>query len=353
MEKTVNKIEGKAEDSKKYKVALFGLGDIGIGAGKLVLERKNLELVGAIDFDESKSGKDLHKIMGLKGESGITVTKSLSDLLSEKTKPDIILHAAGSYLQTIYSQLKEIASSGINIISSSEELLYPYLRNAELAEELDNLAKKMDVTILGTGVNPGFVMDTLPIVLSGMCQKVSRIEVARVVDVSTRRKALQKKVGAGLSVDEFRQKVATGQFGHVGLAESLALLSASMGWELDVIEESIGPAVAKSDLPNMDIKKGQATGIKQIALGLKDGKELIRLDLEISASAENPRDSVIIHGTPVMKMVIHGGTSGDLATGAALVNAIPQVVNAKPGLAAMGGNIFPKFAPTVNVRLQF
>jgi 4-hydroxy-tetrahydrodipicolinate reductase len=138
----------------------------------------------------------------------------------------------------------------------------------------------------------------------------------------------------------------------VGLAESLALVAAGLGWELDTIEETIKPAVAKRDMPELNIEKGRATGIKQLALGLKDGKELVRLDLEISAGAEDPHDAVSIFGVPDMKMIISNGTSGDLATAASLVNAIPQVVDAKAGLAAMGSEIFPRYAPAANVVLQ-
>jgi 4-hydroxy-tetrahydrodipicolinate reductase len=216
---------------------------------------------------------------------------------------------------------------------------------------LDALARSNGVTVLGTGVNPGFVMDALPLVLSGACQQVDRIEAVRVVDVSTRREALQKKVGAGLTVSQFEQKVAEGTFGHVGLAESLALVAAGMGWELDSIEETIEPAVARKAMPDMGIEKGNVTGIKQVASGFKGDEELIRLDLEISAGAENPHDSVTIYGTPEMRVNIPGGTAGDFATAAALVNAIPQVVNAQPGLAVMGSHIFPRYAPSVNVRV--
>lgn len=353
MKKDINIVKAKSENYQEYRVILYGLGDIGIGTGKLVLERSNLRIIGAIDIDESKTGKDLYKLMNIKGESGIKVKKSLADVLSENTKPHIVLHTAGSYLRIIYPQLKEIVSAGINVVSSSEELLYPYLRNPDLALELDKLAKSKGVTVLGTGVNPGFVMDSLPIVLSGVCQRISKIEVIRVVDVSTRRKALQKKVGAGLTIEEFKSKLAEGKFGHVGLAESLALLASSIGWELDTLEESIGPAIAKNDMPDIEIKKGQVTGIKQVALGLKGNKELLRLDLEISAGAENPRDYIIIHGTPTMELEISGGTSGDLATAAALVNVIPQVVDAHPGLVAMGRDIFPRYNPSVKVNMSF
>jgi 4-hydroxy-tetrahydrodipicolinate reductase len=351
MEKKSNRLRCELEASQSFRVVLYGLGAIGIGTGKLVLERENLSLVGAVDIDESKAGRDLYELMELEGGSGVVVRKSLEEIISEEGKPDVVLHAAGSYLQGIYPQLAEIVSAGINVISSAEELLYPHLRNPELADQLDALARSNGVTVLGTGVNPGFVMDALPLVLSGACQRVDRIEAVRVVDVSTRREALQKKVGAGLTISQFEQKVAEGTFGHVGLSESLALVAAGMGWELDAIEETIGPAVAQKAMPDMGIEKGNVTGIKQVASGFKDDKELIRLDLEISAGAEDPHDSVIIHGTPEMRVNIPGGTAGDFATAAALVNAIPQVVNAKPGLAAMGTHIFPRYAPSVNVRV--
>lgn len=193
-------------------------------------------------------------------------------------------------------------------------------------------------------------MDALPLVMSGVCQKVDRIEATRVVDVSTRRPALQKKVGAGLTVEQFQQKVSEGVLGHVGLLESLALVAASMGWELDSVEETIEPAIARRDM--VGIKAGQVTGIKQIASGIKDGQELVRLDLEISAGAKDPCDTVTIYGTPDMKLKVLNGTSGDLATSAALVNVIPQIVSAQPGLAAMGNQVFPKYTPPINVRIM-
>jgi 4-hydroxy-tetrahydrodipicolinate reductase len=352
MEEKLSKVQCRLETPQCLRVVLYGLGDIGLGTGKLVLERENLSLVGAVDVDEKKAGRDLHELMGLEGTSGITVSKTLEEVLSEVGEVDVVLHAAGSYLKKIYPQLVEIISAGVNIVSSSEELLYPYLRNPELADELDALAKSNHVTVLGTGVNPGFVMDALPLVVSGVCQKVDRIESVRVVDVSTRRKALQQKVGAGLTVEQFEQKVAEGAFGHVGLLESLALLAAGVGWELDTVEETIEPAVAKRDMADLGIKQGQVTGIKQVASGLKDGKELITLDLEISAGAEGAHDSVTIHGVPDMKVEVVNGTSGDLATASALVNAIPQVVDSQPGLALMGSQIFPRYAPPANVRIM-
>ncbi len=353
MEKRSDKVKCTLDTSQSYRVALYGLGAIGIGTGKLVLKRGNLELLGAVDIDEHKAGRDLYELMELEGSSGIVVRKTLKEIISEKGMPDVVLHTTGSYLKQIYPQLVEIISAGINVISSAEELLYPHLRNPKLADELDALAKSKDVTVLGTGVNPGFVMDSLPVVLSGACQQVDRVEAERIVDVSTRREALQRKVGAGLTVSQFQQKLAEGAFGHVGLAESLALVAACMGWELDTIEETIEPVIAQEAVAIMGIEKGCVTGMKQIASGMRNGKEMIRLHLQISAGAEDPHDSVTIYGVPDLKMVITNGTAGGLATAAALVNLIPQVVNAQPGLAAMGNRIFPRHFPPVNVRLEF
>ena len=351
MEKKLDKIRCELEASQSLRVILYGLGAIGIRTGKLVLKRENLSLIGAVDIDESKVGKDLYELMELEGRYGVVVRETLGEVLSENGEADVVLHAAGSYLQRIYPQLVEIVSAGVNVISSAEELLYPHLRSPGIADGLNALAKSKGVTILGTGVNPGFVMDTLPLVLSGVCQRIERIEVMRVVDVSTRREALQKKVGAGLTVSQFEQKVAEGTFGHVGLAESLALVAAGMGWELDTIEETIEPVVAQESMPAVEIERGHVTGIKQVASGLKDSKEMIKLDLQISAGAEDPHDSVTIYGTPDIKVNISNGVAGDLATTAALVNAIPQVLDAQPGLAAMGGQIFPRYAPLLKVRI--
>jgi hypothetical protein len=353
MEKRSDKVKCVSGASQSYRVALYGLGAIGIGTGKLVLKRRNLELLGAVDIDENKAGRDLYELMELEGSSDIVVKETLKEVISGKGTPDVVLHTTGSYLKQIYPQLMETISAGINVISSAEELLYPHLRNPKLADELDALAKSKRVTVLGTGVNPGFVMDSLPVVLSGACQQVDRIEAERIVDVSTRREALQRKVGAGLTVSQFQQKLAEGAFGHVGLAESLALVAACMGWELDTIEETIEPVIAQEAVTIMGIEKGYVTGMKQIASGVRNGKEMIRLYLQISAGAENPHDSVTIYGVPDLKLVISNGTAGGLATAAALVNLIPQVVSAQPGLATMGNQIFPRYFPPVNVRLTF
>ncbi|MBD3183954.1 dihydrodipicolinate reductase [Candidatus Poribacteria bacterium] len=343
------KIECKPVET--YKVVVFGLGDIGIGTTELVLNRSNLDMIGAVDIDENKAGRPLGDLLGNTKNTDIKISQTLSEVISASGKPDVVLQTTGSYINQIYPQLQELTSAGCNVISSAEELLYPYLRNPDLADKIDDMARTNNVTVLGTGVNPGFVMDALAMVLSGVCQKIDRVEAERVVDVSTRRPALQRKVGAGLTVDDFNEKLATGKFGHVGLLESLALVAVGMGWDLDELDEVIMPVVAEKDMDNLDIKKGHVTGIRQIGIGKKDGNELIKLILQISAGAEEPHDAVKIFGIPDMDVVINNGTAGGLATASSLVNAIPQVVEAEPGLALMGKEVFPRFAPDYKIKL--
>ena len=206
---------------------------------------------------------------------------------------------------------------------------------------MDNLAKKHGVTVVGTGVNPGFLMDILPIFITRICQKVKKIKVQRILDVSTRRLPLQRKVGVSLTLEEFRKKVEEKKIGHVGLVESVAFIAYSLGWKLDNIKEEINPTISKMNLttPYFTIKKGRVLGLKQIAWGIKEGKRVITLDLQMYIGASNPHDSVVIQGDPTITFDIPKGVPGDVATVAVLVNSVPMVVKAKPGLMNIEGYI--------------
>ncbi len=323
------------EGKKTIRVIQYGLGPIGQETAKIVLKKEGLELIGAVDINPELVGKDLGEILG-ENKLGITISKTLSDALNGK-KADIALHTTTSFIKTIKPQLEELIKAGINIASSTEELLVPHLQSPKEAEEIDKLAKEHSVTVLGTGVNPGFVMDTLPLCLSGICLEVHKIGVRREVDAGTRRLPLQKKVGAGLEVDEFKRLVDEKKLGHIGLIESVALIAEGLGWELDDIQESIEPVVADDDHTTkyLTVKKGQAAGLKHIAEGFKDNKVLIHLDLRMYVGAKEPFDYVHIIGVPEIKCKLEGGIAGDQATVASLVNAIPRVVKAAPGLVTM------------------
>lgn len=318
------------------KVIHYGLGPIGLEAARLVLTKPSMKIVGAIDIAKEKVGKDLGILLGMPQPLGIVVTDKIEELFL-KSPGDIVIHTTTSHTGRIYEQLEKIIKAKMNIVSSSEELLFPALQAPQLAQKLDVLSKQKGVTILGTGVNPGFVMDTLPVCLTGVCTNVSRIEARRVVDASSRRGPLQRKIGPGLTEKEFRAQVAAKKLGHVGLLESVALIAAGMNWKLDDIKETLDPILAQKEYQTKHVKvaAGRVAGIKQIALGIKDGTSLITLDLRMSIGAENPHDYVKIEGTPPIEMTVQGGIAGDQATIAALVNAVPLVIQASPGLKTM------------------
>jgi hypothetical protein len=306
---------------------LFGLGAIGVGIGRLAAQRGELEIVGAVDSAPDKAGRPLSDVLGASpnGRHEPIIAADAEQALAE-TRPQVVLHATGSYLPDVLPQLIACCRAGVNVVSTCEELSFPWQRHPELAKRIDAEAKAGGVTVLGTGVNPGFVMDTLAVVLSGVCQRVERVRLARIVDVSTRREQLQRKVGVGLSADEFRARVATGRFGHVGLKESCWLLAEGLGWRLDGLEETIEPVAGAG---------GKGAGVRQTATGTQGGRTVIEAVVQMSTNVERPRDEIEIEGAPPVRMTIEGGIMGDLATAAIIVNAVPRVVAHAPGLITM------------------
>ena len=314
--------------TERIKTLLFGLGPIGAGIGRLATEREEIELVGAVDSAPDKAGRPLYDVLGVErppGAADISIQADAETALAA-TRPQMVLHATGSYLPDVLSQLLSCAAVGASVVSTCEELSYPWRRHPELAKQLDAEAKSRGVALLGTGVNPGYVMDTLAVALSGVCQRVDSVRLTRIVDVATRREQLQRKVGVGLEIGEFRKRAATGRFGHVGLQESCRLVAEGIGWKLDALEEVIEPVVAPD---------GSVGGMRQTARGMVSGKTVIDAVVQMSVGAERPRDEVEIDGTPPVRMVIDGGVQGDKATAAVILNAVPGVLAHAPGLITM------------------
>lgn len=303
---------------------LFGLGPIGVGIGQVAAARAELEIVGGVDIAPDKAGRPLSEILGV--PTGDARVEAEAERALDATKPQLVLHATGSYLPDVLPQLLACIRAGANVVSTCEELSFPWERHPELAKQLDAEAKAHGVTLLGTGVNPGFVMDTLAAVLSGVCQRVERVRLGRYVDVSTRREQLQRKTGVGLPLEAFRERVAGGRFGHVGLKESCWLLAEGLGWRLTTLEETIEPVREAN---------GRATGIRQTAIGAIDGRTVIEAVVQMSTDVAQPRDEIEVDGTPPVRMTIAGGVPGDQATAAIVVNAARRVVAHSPGLITM------------------
>jgi 2,4-diaminopentanoate dehydrogenase len=318
----------------KTRVILFGLGPIGAGIARLVAQRDSLEIVGAVDVDPAKVGKDVGEVIELGRKLGVAVSGDVGEVL--RTRADIVVHATGSYLEAVGTQFEMILRSGHNVVSTCEELAEPWAEQPAIADELDRLAREHGVTILGTGINPGYVMDALPLTLTAACQQVDSIITLRIVDASKRRQPLQKKIGTGLTPEEFRARAARKEIRHVGLTESVAMIARGLGWTLDQIEEEIAPVVASEPVKTayFEVAPGYVTGTHQFGYGLLNGERVITLELRMSVDAGQSIDEIWIEGPSPLHARIEG-VQGDMATAAVVVNSIHRVVAAPAGLVTM------------------
>jgi len=201
--------------------------------------------------------------------------------------------------------------------------------------------------VLATGVNPGFAMDTLPIVLTAACQSVERVTVTRIQDARLRRLPFQQKVGAGLTTEQFQRRVAEGAVRHVGMTESIAMIADALGWRIDRISDEVQPKLAKVTISSefLAVDPGYVCGIIQDGVGYREDQPAIRLHFEAYLGAPDPYDGVEIEGSPALSMRIAGGIQGDIATASMVVNSIPKVLAAAPGLHTMRDLPLPSFFP--------
>lgn len=315
------------------RVVSFGLGPIGLAAARLALQKSSVRLVGAIDVDPAKVGKDLGELLELDQPTGIVVEGDAEAAL-RRLQPDAMLHCTSSFLPAVKDQLLLAARCGVDVVSSTEELLLPGFQHPAMAQELDAAAVAGGISMLGTGVNPGYAMDFIAVVASAVTFDVQSVKCTRVVDASTRRLPLQRKVGAGLTKAEFQQQIATGKFGHIGMRESVALLARALDFKVDRIEQTVEPVLAAEDhkTPFLTVKEGQVAGIRNHGYGYAGKRPVLHLDLAMYVGAPDPRDEVVLESTPPIHLKFLGGIAGDQATAAILVNNLHGVVAAPPGL---------------------
>jgi 4-hydroxy-tetrahydrodipicolinate reductase len=324
--------------AREVKVVFLGLGPIGRSIARIALETEGLRVVGASDPSHEHAGKDLGAVLGLSRKLHVKVHGDPARFVRKAKKVDVAVLSTTSSAKALRPQALALLQRGINVVTTCEELAYPTPANEAVFRELDKAAKRKKVSLLGTGVNPGFTMDLLPLVLTAPCRKVNRVVVTRVVDAATRRLPLQRKVGAGLNLAQFRRALTEGTVRHVGLPESAYMIAEGLGFKLAKVEETIEPAVAPRDLDTeyLRVPAGNAAGIKQSARGyLKNGELAISLDLHMYVGAESPRDHVLIDGDPPIDMTVTGGVAGDIATAAIAVNAIPRLLAAPAGVVTM------------------
>jgi 4-hydroxy-tetrahydrodipicolinate reductase len=323
---------------EKIKVMLYGVGAIGSLIAKFLLEKEWVEIVGAVDMAKDKIGRDLSTVLGMNKKLGIGVSGKIEKAVSAKSA-DIAVHATSSSLKDAYPQIISLIEHNLNVISTCEELSYPYFTSPTIAKKIDTLAKHHGVTVLGTGINPGFVMDTIVIMLTAACQKIDEIRVVRVMDAAKRRLPFQKKIGAGLEMEEFREKIEKKEItGHVGLAQSIAMITDAVGWTLDtIVVEPASPVIAEKPVENREVKveAGCVAGLRQRAKGIVQDKEVIVLDFQAYIGAKEEYDAVTVKGVPNIEQKIQPCIHGDIGTVAVITNMIPKVINAPPGLVTM------------------
>jgi hypothetical protein len=323
--------------SQRVRVIEFGLGPIGQGLAKEVLARRDMELVGGVDRAPGMAGRPLEEVLGPEAHGLPRIVPNLRDL-ALPPPPRVVLHATGSRLEAVLPQLEEILSLGCHCVSSCEELSYPALHHPELASRLDALAREHQVGLVGTGVNPGFILDLLPAVLATASRRVDRVQASRIVDVARRREPLRLKVGMGLSLDAYRTKEsAQGSMGHVGLGESAALLASALGWSDYRVSEDSEPVLAERDVRvgERRIPAGGVLGTRTKAVLAVEGEERISLQVTIAADVGREEDRVELAGDPPLTLVIPGGIPGDSATASILASVARRIVAVPPGLHTM------------------
>ena len=329
----------------RIKIAQFGLGPIGLETLKLAATKPWAEIVGGVDIDPAKIGQDLGALTRMRGLRDCRVWGSLEELVAH-VRPDVVFHTAVSKFKDAFTQIEPMARRGISVVSSCEELLFPALREPRLAAKLDRVCKKAGARVVGTGVNPGFVMDLLPVCLTGVSREVRAVHVQRVVNASTRREPLQRKIGSGLPPEEFRRRFKQGKAGHAGLKESLALIAHCLGWPVRNIVETGDAVVADHNIRTrfLEVKRGQTCGLHQHAEATLNGRVCLTLDLKMYLDAKDPHDAVQVEGEPPLDVVVNGGVAGDQATVAALVNTAPRLLDAPAGLLLMTDLPVPRIA---------
>jgi|ERR1700674_504337 len=319
---------------KKIRAIQYGVGPIGASIARLMREKQAIEITGAIDTDPAKAGRDLGEVVGAADAPwGVKIFADAREVLEQAA--DVVVHSTSSSLSKVMDQLLACLEAESCIVSTCEELSYPFRTHPELAAKLDAAAKDWGVALVGTGVNPGFVMDKLVVTLAAVSQRIEHARALRVVDASKRRFPLQKKIGVGMTIEEFRAQVSAGVIKHVGLPESVAMVADSLNLPVDEITESIEPVVAKERIQTefLSVDPGQAAGVHQIARGIsKDGTELVYLELQMYVGAKDPADTITLTGHPNISLVIPGGSHGDIATASVVVNSIPVILDAPAGL---------------------
>lgn len=326
---------------ENVKVIIWGLGAMGSGVAKVLMEKKGIDVVGAIDIGD-KIGKPIFDILGQDYPGNENITIGTEDQVIQPKAADVVVICTDSYVKTSYEKIKKVVENGMNVVSSAEEMAYPKAQNPELAEQIDAIAKENNVTVLGTGINPGHIMDVLVLVMTAACTDIESIVSRRINSLSPFGAAVMEEQGIGITPEEFERGKAEGTLaGHVGFAESVHMIADALGVKLDEFTTSMEAIITDVDrqAPYGEAKAGQVAGVAMGAKGMVDGKEFITMDhpqqIEPEQVGVQTGDYVIIEGSPAVNLVNAPEVEGGTGTIAMLVNMIPKVINSRAGLVTM------------------
>lgn len=330
---------------RKTKVIQFGLGEIGISIARALLRNGDrFELTGCVDNSPEKAHIDIGELVEPGEIYNLQVAESISSL--RRRKADVVVHAAGSFLPEAGVQVARLMDLGYNVITTAEELFFLRKRDPRLFKKLDSLAKRKRVRLLATGINPGFVMDSLVLMLTAPCISVSSIRAERMVNLSRRRLALQRKLGVGLASQEFLERANSGRFGPIGLTDSAEFVAHYLDIKYDDIRSTLQPVLADHDYNSDDlfVARNHVVGVRQEVVVEKGGREVVnfRLTMRIDASIEY--DAVFVEGEPPVNVVINNGIMGDVASVGMILNQIDDFLASPPGYHDMAQVRIPHFA---------
>jgi len=313
-----------------------GLGPLGQKIIADLYERGLGEVVAAVDMASEFEGRKVSDLVPASG-ARVPIRKTFEADLDAR-RVDCAIVTTSSDLDRCEPVLRDLVGRGLAVVSTCEELCWPWLRHKTLADELDRIARARGGRLLGTGVNPGFLMDAFPLAATAISKSVRSIRVERRQDAATRRIPFQKKIGAGLDDAQFAAQVAARTLRHVGLGESLHFLADRLGLPVERWDETIEPIRAERDLESSlgPIRKGRVAGIRQEARGYGGGGEtLVALDFRAAVGLADPHDRVVVEGEPAIDLVWKGGIHGDVATSSIVLNSIAPLRASAPGLHTM------------------
>ncbi|MCT4621475.1 MAG: 2,4-diaminopentanoate dehydrogenase [Marinisporobacter sp.] len=327
---------------ENVKVIIWGLGAMGGGMAEMLLKKKGVEIVGVVGRGK-KLGTSMYDYLSVeRGDRPDIKLGAYDEVITEKAA-DVVLLCTDSFTKNAFEKIKFCLEKKINVVSSAEEMAYPQAQEPELAKEMDKIAKENGVTVLGTGINPGLMMDLLVVALTGACEEVDHVTARRVNSLSPFGPAVMEEQGIGITVDTFNKGVEEGTLaGHVGFAESVRMISDAIGWKLsDEVKQSMEPIVSNiyRKSPYAEVQAGDVAGCAMKGYGYVDGELKIEMDhpqqIEPELEGVHTGDYIIIKGTPDINMAINPEVPGGIGTIAMCVNTIPHVINARPGLKTM------------------